>query len=160
MADSVCQIELDNFLGLSIYSKKIKAQSLQTIKVTFKENQNTATKKRWHNLRSKLPFKRWGLLFLVLLTWFWFALPKQLFNAPTSYIIEDKDGNLLNASIAADGQWRFGFTAGNARRVRFTVTINAGLRTPASAPPVYLSGLMVSYSSDAGLSRLGAGSSV
>ena len=72
-----------------------------------RENQNTTTKKRWYNLRSKLSFRGWGLLFLVLLTWFWLALPKQLFNAATSYIIEDKDGNLLNATIAADGQWRF-----------------------------------------------------
>jgi penicillin-binding protein 1C len=39
--------------------------------------------------------------------WFWLSLPKTLFNAPTSYVIEDKDGNLLNATIAADGQWRF-----------------------------------------------------
>ena len=75
--------------------------------MAIKENQNTTTKKRWHNLRSKLPLRRWALLFLVLLTWFWLALPKQLFNAPTSYIIEDNDGNLLNATIAADGQWRF-----------------------------------------------------
>lgn len=75
--------------------------------MAIKENQNTTTKKRWHNLRSKLPLRRWALLFLVLLTCFWLALPKQLFNAPTSYIIEDKDGNLLNATIAADGQWRF-----------------------------------------------------
>ncbi|GAB2826828.1 penicillin-binding protein 1C [Ferruginibacter profundus] len=42
-----------------------------------------------------------------LLIWFYFSLPKTLFNAPTSYVIEDKDGNLLNATIAADGQWRF-----------------------------------------------------
>ncbi len=42
-----------------------------------------------------------------LLLWFWFSLPKKLFNAPTSYVIEDADGNLLNATIAADGQWRF-----------------------------------------------------
>jgi len=42
-----------------------------------------------------------------ILTWFWLSLPKTLFNAPTSYVIEDKDGNLLNATIAADGQWRF-----------------------------------------------------
>ena len=42
-----------------------------------------------------------------LLLWFWFSLPKTLFNAPTSYVIEDADGNLLNATIAADGQWRF-----------------------------------------------------
>ena len=42
-----------------------------------------------------------------LLTWFCLSLPHKIFNAPTSYIIEDKDGNLLNASIASDGQWRF-----------------------------------------------------
>ena len=43
----------------------------------------------------------------VLLIWFYFSLPKVLFNTPTSYILEDKDGVLLNATIAADGQWRF-----------------------------------------------------
>ena len=42
-----------------------------------------------------------------LLIWFWFSLPTKLFHAPTSYVIEDKDGHLLNATIAADGQWRF-----------------------------------------------------
>jgi len=42
-----------------------------------------------------------------LIIWFYFSLPKKLFNAPTSYVIEDKDGNLLNATIASDGQWRF-----------------------------------------------------
>jgi len=44
---------------------------------------------------------------VILLTWFYFSLPSKLFNAPTSFVIEDKDGNLLNASIAEDGQWRF-----------------------------------------------------
>lgn len=43
----------------------------------------------------------------MLLLWFIFSLPSQLFHAPTSFVITDKDGNLLNASIAADGQWRF-----------------------------------------------------
>lgn len=43
----------------------------------------------------------------MLLIWFYFSLPKVLFNTPTSYILEDKDGVLLNATIAADGQWRF-----------------------------------------------------
>jgi len=38
---------------------------------------------------------------------FWFCLPKQLFNSPTSYVIDDANGQLLGASIAADGQWRF-----------------------------------------------------
>ena len=42
-----------------------------------------------------------------LIIWFYFSLPKKLFNAPTSYVIEDANGNLLNATIASDGQWRF-----------------------------------------------------
>ncbi len=63
--------------------------------------------------RAKSPFRglgqRWALLlvFLTLLTWFCLSLPSSLFNTPTSYVIEDKEGNLLNASIASDGQWRF-----------------------------------------------------
>ena len=38
---------------------------------------------------------------------FWWMLPKKLFTYPTSYVIEDANGNLLSASIASDGQWRF-----------------------------------------------------
>ncbi|MGY3214758.1 penicillin-binding protein 1C [Mucilaginibacter sp. HD30] len=44
---------------------------------------------------------------LVLLSLFWFCLPKKLFNAPTSFVIDDSNGQLLGAAIAADGQWRF-----------------------------------------------------
>ncbi|HWB28775.1 MAG TPA: penicillin-binding protein 1C [Chitinophagaceae bacterium] len=55
------------------------------------------------SLKSKT---KWGLT-LILLVWFWLALPAHLFNTPTSFVITDKDGNLLNASIAADGQWHF-----------------------------------------------------
>ena len=47
------------------------------------------------------------IVLIGLLTWFWLSLPSKLFHAPTSYVTEDKDGNLLNATIAADGQWRF-----------------------------------------------------
>lgn len=36
-----------------------------------------------------------------------FCLPQTLFEVPYSTVIEDKQGNLLSASIAADGQWRF-----------------------------------------------------
>ena len=43
----------------------------------------------------------------ILLLWFVFALPKSLFNKPTSFVLEDTEGNLLSASIARDGQWRF-----------------------------------------------------
>ena len=44
---------------------------------------------------------------LVLLLWFWLALPAKLFNKPACFVITAADGSLLNASIAADGQWRF-----------------------------------------------------
>ena len=44
---------------------------------------------------------------IILVAWFWFSLPSKLFNTPTSFVITDKDGKLLNASIASDGQWRF-----------------------------------------------------
>jgi len=57
------------------------------------------------NLSAKAKIK-WSVFF-VLLIWFWLSLPSTLFNAPTSYVITDKDGNLLNATIASDGQWRF-----------------------------------------------------
>jgi penicillin-binding protein 1C len=39
--------------------------------------------------------------------WFWLCIPQQLFRAPTSFVLTDASGNLLNASIADDGQWRF-----------------------------------------------------
>lgn len=44
---------------------------------------------------------------LVLVILFWFCLPRQLFNSPTAYIIDDDQGQLLGAAIAPDGQWRF-----------------------------------------------------
>lgn len=57
------------------------------------------------NLSAKGKIK-WSIA-VILFIWFWFLLPSTLFNQPTSFVITDKDGNLLNASIAADGQWRF-----------------------------------------------------
>jgi penicillin-binding protein 1C len=40
--------------------------------------------------------------------WYWFfALPAQLFNSPRSLILLSKEGNLLGAKVADDGQWRF-----------------------------------------------------
>lgn len=53
-----------------------------------------------------------SLFFLFVLTLiFWFCLPKPLFNSPTSYVIDDDQGQLLGASIANDGQWRFPYNA-------------------------------------------------
>ena len=58
---------------------------------------------------SKIPLKIkfFFITAVALFTWFWFCLPSKLFNTPTCFVIEDKDGNLLSASIAEDGQWRF-----------------------------------------------------
>lgn len=66
--------------------------------------------KRFKAKFSKPPFRGWGRLVFILiplLTWFWLSLPNRLFDSPTSYVVEDRDGNLLSASIATDGQWRF-----------------------------------------------------
>jgi penicillin-binding protein 1C len=45
-----------------------------------------------------------GLLFLM---GYFFCLPRPLFSAPISQVVEDRAGELLSARIAADGQWRF-----------------------------------------------------
>jgi len=47
------------------------------------------------------------ILFLLLVIFFLFSLPGQLFKSPTSFVVEASDGQLLSASIAKDGQWRF-----------------------------------------------------
>ncbi|MEX1239063.1 MAG: penicillin-binding protein 1C [Cyclobacteriaceae bacterium] len=36
-----------------------------------------------------------------------FSLPDEIFDSPHSTVLEASDGQLLDASIAADGQWRF-----------------------------------------------------
>lgn len=43
---------------------------------------------------------------LLLLLWL-FCLPRPLFQKPLSVVLEDKEGALLGARIASDGQWRF-----------------------------------------------------
>jgi len=61
------------------------------------------------NYIKQVPVRRkikWGI-YTILLIWFWWSLPSRLFNAPTCFVITDKNGQLLNASIADDGQWRF-----------------------------------------------------
>jgi penicillin-binding protein 1C len=44
---------------------------------------------------------------LVLVGVWWFSLPSRLFQVPYSTVIEDRQGVLLGARIADDGQWRF-----------------------------------------------------
>lgn len=43
----------------------------------------------------------------VLLALYYYSLPRDLFPDSTSTVIEDREGNLLGARIAGDGQWRF-----------------------------------------------------
>ncbi|MDP5229541.1 MAG: penicillin-binding protein 1C [Cellulophaga sp.] len=47
------------------------------------------------------------ILITVLLIAYYFCLPRPLFDAPTATVIESKNGILLGAKIANDGQWRF-----------------------------------------------------
>lgn len=44
---------------------------------------------------------------IVLLVLFWISLPGELFRDPLSTVVYDREGELLGARIAADGQWRF-----------------------------------------------------
>ncbi len=46
-------------------------------------------------------------MLLVVLGVFYFSLPRDLFPDPASTVIEDREGKLLGARIADDGQWRF-----------------------------------------------------
>ena len=48
-----------------------------------------------------------GGLFLVCGLLYAFSLPKPLFDVPLSVVLEDQNGRLMGARIAADGQWRF-----------------------------------------------------
>jgi penicillin-binding protein 1C len=58
---------------------------------------------------SRIAKKFWKLLllFAVISIFFYFSLPKTLFSDPYSTVLQDKNKNLLSASIAVDGQWRF-----------------------------------------------------
>lgn len=47
-----------------------------------------------------------SILMLILVYWL-FCLPSILFKDPTSTVIESREGDLLGARIADDGQWRF-----------------------------------------------------
>jgi len=53
--------------------------------------------------------KRWavGLILLTGASWFAFCLPQPLFDVPYSRVLEDRNGVLLGARVASDGQWRF-----------------------------------------------------
>jgi penicillin-binding protein 1C len=51
--------------------------------------------------------KKKSIVLLILAIWYYFSLPKQLFFDSTSTVIESREGILMGAKIADDGQWRF-----------------------------------------------------
>lgn len=61
-----------------------------------------------HKAAIKKWTKRISLLgFACFTIWYINCLPEQMFNDSTSTVLLDKDGKLLGAKIAEDGQWRF-----------------------------------------------------
>ena len=48
-----------------------------------------------------------SVFYSVVLLIYYFSLPRTLFIEPYSTVIESKEGELLAAKIATDGQWRF-----------------------------------------------------
>lgn len=67
-------------------------------------------------------------------------------------IYDPADGPLVRPDGPA---FRFGFNSGPSRRVRFTLAISP-IAPPTAELPLYISGLMLSYGVDDGLSRLGS----
>ena len=47
------------------------------------------------------------ILITILVIAYIFCLPQQLFHVPYSTVVTDRNGELLGARIASDGQWRF-----------------------------------------------------
>ncbi len=65
-----------------------------------------------NSIFNRIKYKRKGFLFAVLIILpvfiaFFFIVPRSLFNAPFSTVVESSEGKLIGARIAADGQWRF-----------------------------------------------------
>ena len=52
---------------------------------------------------------KWSLIPLsaILLVWFYYALPRELFEKPAATVLFDSENQLLGATIANDDQWRF-----------------------------------------------------
>jgi len=73
-----------------------------------------------------LRYKKTSLLALALLVgllWFARCLPNPLFADPYSVVLNDRQGSLLSASIAPDGQWRF--PEGSSTNARFNCSLVA-----------------------------------
>ncbi len=60
-------------------------------------------------MRSRLwKYRRYlAVASIIGVVWYYFCLPDRLFPDPYSAVLKARSGELLNASIAHDGQWRF-----------------------------------------------------
>ncbi len=78
----------------------------------FRTTAATRTAHARTHWRQQPPARR-RLVGAIALAWFafgvfwWRLLPQPLFSTPQSYVLEARDGTLLSARIASDGQWRF-----------------------------------------------------
>lgn len=63
------------------------------------------TRRRYYGLMVLPPLLTLVLAFSA--WWYWWAIPDELFSAPISNIVLDRNGKLLSAHIAEDQQWRF-----------------------------------------------------
>ena len=50
---------------------------------------------------------KWGILLIAGWLFFWYSIPQPLFKTTYSTVVTDRNGQLLGAHIADDGQWRF-----------------------------------------------------
>lgn len=60
-----------------------------------------------NRVKARPGWAAWLLGFGAALLLFWNCLPRPLFEVPYATVLEDRDGQLLGARIAEDGQWRF-----------------------------------------------------
>ncbi|MDA9225422.1 transglycosylase domain-containing protein, partial [bacterium] len=63
-----------------------------------------------------------GSLFAILFVVWLFCLPEKLFEKPTSTVLYDRNGQLLGATIAADGQWRFPYNSEVPEKFKLAIT--------------------------------------
>ena len=73
------------------------------IKDFFRNSFNKVIRVIWNN-RKVVCLSAFGLFFLLA---FIFCLPRPLFDVSYSPVLYDRDGKLLGARVALDGQWRF-----------------------------------------------------
>ncbi|MDW3647666.1 MAG: penicillin-binding protein 1C [Bacteroidia bacterium] len=70
---------------------------------TIKKKTGRFLKKKW----GRSPIRVWHTMLGLIFVAYLLSLPKPLFKDPTSTVILDREGKLLGARIAKDGQWRF-----------------------------------------------------